>query len=537
MRSARSLNPLFVAIPLLLAPSAIWIALNHSVWPWDQAWYGEVSTDLWFTLTHSLRAWAAAMLTEMNLKPPGIVWLGQLFVSLRHVLGSVENGLLASILATEAMLLAIIYRIGRLISPAASLPALAGVVFTAATQAFVGLSEQFFVEPLQAVAVAWVLFIALRSRQWPAARILIHLAAALLLGALAKATTPVYSFVFCLYAAPAILRRPFKLDFVTEWRLASSRWLVLAFAAIFPVAAAWYAINLKYVWEHIRLASSGKVALQYGFRAGVWQKLVVWANLLRESFLAPFLLWVLVAALLMAAVWRLFFRGALTNAARVAIVLGVLQTVAVLLLFSVNDAVDPRYLFALIVNVAALFIASCSIIQSRIIIAVLLLACGVQWAGVHRLAFGSSDMVRNSQWIAAPHRDRLEYDEMARVVELTATAPPRYNIVGVEEPWFNANSAAFFAAKNRLDAGVRCYYTGLGYAEKDLAVARRRLESLHIQYFITLDEPFQTKPPNFLNEVSLPVLRQLKQDPQFHWVPFSSRKGIAILEATWAKDN
>jgi hypothetical protein len=537
MTRSRSVHPLCLAIPLLLAPSAIWIARDHSVWPWDQAWYAEVSVNLWYTLTHPLRAWVAAMLMQLNSKPPGIVWLGQFFVPLRHILGSVENALLASILFTEAILLVIVYRIGRLISPEASLPALAGVVFTAATQAFVGLSEQFFVEPLQAVAVAWVLFIALRSREWPTARTLIHLAAALLLGALAKATTPVYCFVFCLYAAPVILRRPFKLDLVTERRLASSRWLMLAFVAILPATAAWYAINLKYVWEHIRLSSSGEVALEYGFRASVGQKLVVWAHLLRESFLAPFLLWVLVAALLLACAWRLFFRGAMTNPAKVAAALGALQIAAVLFLFSRNDAVGSRYLFPLIVSMAALFMACCSIIRSRVMVAVLLLACGVQWAAVHRFALGSKNALGESQWITAPQRDRLEYDEMTRAVQLTSIAPPRYNIVGVEEPWLNANSAAFFAAKNRLDTGARGFYTSLGYAEKDTAAALRRLKDLRIQYFITLDEPYQTAPPDFLNVVSLPVLRQLKQDPGFHQVPFPSRKGIVILKATWTHRN
>ena len=37
--------------------------------------------------------------------------------------------------------------------------------------------------------------------------------------------------------------------------------------------------------------------------------------------------------------------------------------------------------------------------------------------------------------------------------------------------------------------------------------AMKRIDDFSTHYFITLDEPFQAKPPNFVNIVSLPVLR------------------------------
>ena len=533
MRFLRSVHPLWFAVPFLLAPGAVWIALDHSVWPWDQAWYGEASVDLWWGLTHSLRAWLVSMLTALRAKPPGIIWLAQLFVPLRHVFGSVEAALLASILATNAVLLIVIYQIGRLISPTEKLTAVAGVVFTAATQAFVGLSQQFFVEPLQAVAAAWVMWIALRCREWPNARILIHLAGAALLGALAKATTPVYCFVFWAYILAVVLRRPLEFDLPAEWRRGSSRWLMLACGSVLPPTAAWYAFNLKFVWEHVRLASSGDVALHYGFRASFWQKLIVWCGLVRNFFLAPALLWVMAVAIAAAAAGWLLYRGATRRTAKVALLLGLLQTAAVVALFSINDAVDPRYLFALMVNVATVFMACCSLIRSRTVVALVLLACAGQWVAVNRLALGGKELMRESPWVTAPQQDSRKYEEMTRVVQRTAVSPARYNIVGLDEPWFNANSAAFFAAKNRLDTGTRTFYTSLGYAEHDTAAALRRLESLRIQYFITLDEPFQAKPPGFLNLVSLPVLRQLKQDSRFNPVPFPSNAGIVVLEGPW----
>ena len=73
----------------LLAPSLVWIAEDRTVWPWDQASYGEVSSDLWFWMWHSFRRWVGELADGLNMKPPGVVWLGQLFVPLRHIFGSV----------------------------------------------------------------------------------------------------------------------------------------------------------------------------------------------------------------------------------------------------------------------------------------------------------------------------------------------------------------------------------------------------------------------------------------------------------------
>ena len=138
----------------LLVPSLIWVAEDRTVWPWDQAWYGEVSADLWFWMGHSLRRWVGELADGLSLKPPGVVWLGQLFVPLRHIFGSVEVSLLVSILVTQFVLLAILFRIGRRLSMGSSLVAVAGVTLAAGASLFAGLSHQFSSSRFQA-AEAW----------------------------------------------------------------------------------------------------------------------------------------------------------------------------------------------------------------------------------------------------------------------------------------------------------------------------------------------------------------------------------------------
>src|ERR1700730_14417381 len=160
---------------VLLAPSLVWAIEDHSVWPWDQAWYGEVSVDLWFWLGHSWKRWAGEMMNGLYSKPPGIVWLGQFFVPFRGIFGSAEAALLFSILLTQFIVLAILFKIGQRMAPESRLIPFAGVLFASGSQLFVGLSHQFFVEPLQALAVAWCFYVTLRASDWPKPRIAVHL--------------------------------------------------------------------------------------------------------------------------------------------------------------------------------------------------------------------------------------------------------------------------------------------------------------------------------------------------------------------------
>ena len=98
---------------LLLLPSVFWALRDRTIWPWDQAWYAQVSTDLWYWLWHSPVRWAVTMIDGLYLKPPGIVWLGQAFIGLRGPLGSVEASLLLSIILTQFALLYIVTRLLR----------------------------------------------------------------------------------------------------------------------------------------------------------------------------------------------------------------------------------------------------------------------------------------------------------------------------------------------------------------------------------------------------------------------------------------
>lgn len=517
----------------LLAPSLIWIAQDRTVWPWDQAWYGEVSADLWFWMGHSLRRWVGEMAGGLSMKPPGVAWAGQFFVPLQHIFGSVEVSLLLSIVATQFVLLVILFCLGRRLCLGSSLAAVAGVTFAAGTSLFVGLSHQFFVEPLQAAAVVWVYYVAVEAPCWPGPRTATQLALAMVVGLLAKADTPLYCLLPFLYAVALIWKKKLsRAEFSACWK---SRSFQVQAALLGPLAGAtalWYWINIKPVWQHARDASSGEVALHYGSRDSWLHKLAEWWGLFDDSFLSPYVVWVFLAVLAGAGLLGILRRRRRSEPVRIEpiSILSALQILLILVVLSQTITLEPRFLYSLLPGIAIVFMQLCAFLPARLLVAVVV-ACGTQWAVVNAEALAITDRLSHqSQWLLTPGFDRARYDDLTRVVSLTSNASEHYNIVAVDSPWMNAYAADFFAAKNRLQTGVRSYYTSLGYAETDFGTAMRRIEKVRPRYVITIAEPFQVAPPDFLNIVSLPVLRDMRSDDRFSQVAFASQNGVLVFQ-------
>jgi hypothetical protein len=207
-----------------------------------------------------------------------------------------------------------------------------------------------------------------------------------------------------------------------------------------------------------------------------------------------------------------------------------MQMGLLLFVFSMNIIVDSRYMYALLPCVAILFMQICVYVPRTAVVALIVLS-SAQWVVVNRHSFTDTNRFADqSNWLVPLHRDRSQYEELSRVVRFTSDLRDRYNIVGVQEPWLNDNSAAFFAAKERLKTGIRSYFTSLGYAEKDLTAAMRRIEEFRTRYLITLSEQYQTTPPDFVNIVSLPVLEQVRRDPRFTPCRFPSKEGIVVFQ-------
>jgi hypothetical protein len=360
----------------------------------------------------------------------------------------------------------------------------------------------------------------------------VQLGAALVLGLLAKASTPLYCLAPCLYCGYFLVRKPGIPDFRAEWKLWPSRILIVAFGCLAMLCALWYFRHFAEALQHVRDSSFGDIALAYGHRDSVSHKLVVWWGLFVQSFLSPCLSWGCLIAIVVASAFYPSFRSPSRGQYRLSVhpmaVLSAAQIGLVLFVLSLTIEVDPRYMYSLLPCASILFMQICAFLPGKALAA--LVAVGAaQWALVNGFALGiAAHLPDRSQWLKVAHSDRSQYDELARAVRLT-DSPGRDNIVAIEEPSVNANSAAFFAAKQSLKTGARGSYGSVGYAQQDIGAAMRRIEQDRTRYVITLDEFHQSSTPNFLNLVSSRVLERMRSDSQFTQVPFESRNGLVIF--------
>jgi multisubunit Na+/H+ antiporter MnhF subunit len=432
-----------------------------------------------------------------------------------------------------------VYKIGVRIFPDAPFVHAAGLSFTAAGQLFVGLSHQYFVEPMQAVAVAWSLYLCARAKEWPPARLGIHLAAVLVLGALAKATTPMYFLLPVAYVATQLFRG-LRAGSLTGWWRERDSVALAAFVAVGGcLGGLWYLRHLGDVWRHVHDSSIGDIALEYGHQDTLFRKLAIWASLLSDAFLTPYLSWAIAAALILVVV-RVAFRaeGAKQRTApsNPLVVISLLQIVILLVSFSSTITIDSRYMYALLPFVATVFMQVCASVPRGAQIALLIIIMA-QWTAVHAAAFSPRFPLSLSQQFRPMEPDRALYEEVSKVVRLVSGGPEHYNFVAVEEPWLNANSLDFFGAKEQLDGGARTYFASPGYAQKDTDAAIRRIEEFHSRYLITLRQDFQSRTPNFLNVTALPLLLRIGSDSKFAELPFKNRYGLVIFSVNSSSAN
>lgn len=524
-----------VAVFGFLIPSLVWILSDRRVWPWDQAWYGEVSVELWFKFTHHIGSWIPGMLGAFGSKAPGVAFLGQLFVPIGRLFGSIEPALLLSVLTAQAGTLSLIYRIGKRFSPERFSVALAGVAVAAAAPLFVALSHQYVAEPLQLFGVAYFYFLAACSDTMRRETLIGHLLIATSTAMLAKVTSPLYC-AFPGFLALATLIGKFRgkrppSEGCLHWKSG----LFMTGVILSLLCVIWYIRNFHLVLDFVRLASSSEIALQYGSRGTFQKKLITWLNASQTSLAFPAIL-AAIGLVLIAAVGIFLVRhrgrvSSRTSRLDLLAVASLLHILAVLAVFSMNINEETRYLLPLLPAVATILMWSLTQIR---VPAIAMMTAGmlvVQWGFVCSQALGIT--ARNpklSYWLLPVNRDRQQMDEITAVIQATSQPKDsgRYNISGVEIPWLNANSLAFYSAKAQLKSKHRCYYTSLGYAAQDIESAWTRMNAMNSLYFVSLSEAVSPEKPDFLNQLSIPVLHRIQRDPSFVPQAFESNLGILI---------
>jgi len=531
---------------LLLIPSVYWILNDNRVWPWDQALYGEITLDIFRAYGQGFVPGMEAMITAVSFKPPALMWVSQPFVFLELLTKRMEPALLFSILVAHGVLLVALYHIaveaygdsrGRIL-------ALAPVVFLASTPVFIGLSHQFFVEPLQTAIVALSYWLLAVSRRISRIRVLGHFVLLASLSLAVKTTTFLYN------GLPLLLIFIYLLKDKREFLGRSYSWKEIGYLAfammIFLVTASWYWVNAEAMLEHVRNSALGSVALHYGSDSPFFTKVVFWAkSAVSALFVYPLLMWVFVLVLA-AGVWKYFFgkrrqlhrlgNDEVNGHHRYLVPTAAAHVMLVVTVLSLQINEETRFLEPALPAVFIVLAYAMARLHGRLVPALFAMLSLLQWGAVHGQLVGQEFDIRTDfPWAVPLVADRKEYGMLSEVVDVTCKedSKNRISIIGVEYSWLNHNSANFFSAKKALDSGYKCAYTSLGYAAADIERAVERFRSFMPKYFVSV-YPSKMEPPNYLNKLSEPFFYLIKRSPS--WEVIKTIGGRLVVFRSRADD-
>ncbi len=527
---------------LATAPNLAWVLTDRTVWPWDQAWYAQVSVDLYHTLRTSPSLWLVGMVSAFGIKAPGLAWLGQFVVPVGELTGSTNVALLLFVVLTDYLVLVVIYKAIVLLSEGRRGSALAVGLLAASAPMFVAMAHQYLVEPLQTLSVAWFVLIMAAAPRWSPPLVMVNLVGAASLGMLAKATAPAYCVgpgLVALVVAGASARRH-----AVTWGCVAAvirrHALLVALSAVMLFGALkWYTQNWAQVVYFVTYASSGSAADLYGTRDTLANKLGYWLGAAQRSFVLPAILAVLGVGLVAAALLcgLRSARRSGDGASRyfgVCAAVSAIQIAAIVVSFALQVNQENRYLLPLLPLGAV--VVAWSLAQIRTIWA----EGAVDLLGLAQLGIVSEQALGMappradvSYWVIPVQTNPAGADRVRDVVRDTCgvDADNHYTIVGVELPWFNANSLAYVASRDFGGQGLHCYYTSLGYAEGDADRAWDRLHSLRPRYFVTvrLDQPVPGT--EALNQVSDDILRRVATGGEFQDDPVASHADVELFRA------
>ncbi|POR47355.1 dolichyl-phosphate-mannose-protein mannosyltransferase [Bosea psychrotolerans] len=522
--TTQRINPAVVIVVLgLIGSSFLWVLRDTSVWPWDQAWYGEVALDLAQSRRGSGWEWLRASLAAFGSKPPLLAWVAQFFAPLSRWLGDVEPALLmVNVLAQLATLLLIARICARM--GCGVLAQLAGVLAFGGSSLSLGLSHQFLTETLQMLSVAIMLDLIWKVERRAVASTILWGVLIMAFAMLVKAS----SFTFAIpFAAYCIVACVIRMDARQAARPVVVLLLALAAAVVCAACIGWYWVNWAPMTQHFRNATSNDIALAYGSVGTLGSKLSLWTQSLALA-LSP---WPFVAVVIGAPI-ALAFAVSLANVVKAprnqwpllaldngflyaGALIGTIALTVLGLATQINE--ETRFLSPTLPMIAVLLGWALTVLRWRWLqlLALIAVACNAVYAV--SFAHGYNPLgLQPSVWLKPVNLDADRKNLLARAVteSCSASRPNRYAIIGVEYPSFNGNSAAFFSAKQQRKTRYRCYYTSLGYAEADLDKALARIDSLDADYLITFT-PDRQHDPDLFNRISSVVAERLSSDPRF----------------------
>ena len=504
---------------LSLFPSLVWLLRDQSVWTWDQSWYALNTVGLFHSLIASPLSWLNDLIAACIAQPPGIAWLGQFFVPLSFLMGSMNSALLLSILVTNLTSLVLIYKaLFRLFRGRWPI-AITSTLFVAAGPLFISLTHQFFAESLQLLCVSWFFWIFASAASLSRLRLVTHLLLAASVAMAAKSSSPLYCLGFAglaIYSALACAQKQRAEPMRSHWMYRQfNRALGVAGLASLPLLVSlWYTRNGTSMREHVKVSASAE---HWGERDLFFNKFQHWVGafadhfFLRFSLLYTFLL-ILAVLVVMCLAWR---RQGLRRPELLDVAAGVsfLQIVVSLSIFSLVPNEDGRYLLPL-APYLSLLMAWLLAKLSKLWIWLTLAVFFAQLSTVHAQALGLSPLGQDSiPWLVAMEADSQVKDKITELVSITCSASDPGQAVSIEvgadlnviNPF---TLGAIAAARSPAFVGLRskpCDFISSVKQATTLDPLVRSLNERRPRYLVAIEEMAKLPPwmaPEFTNKVS-----------------------------------
>ena len=343
---------------VLVAPNLLWMCLDRGRWNTDTSSYALDALRLNHALGDTTVSWSGVMLYISSPKPPILPWVGQFFVPVGRLIGSVDVGLLLMIFIAQYVCLLFLYAAFAALFHE-RFYALMGCLIVASAPFFTGINKQFFVQPVQLTAVSWFIYIMVFSRKWDSAFIILQLIAASSFAMLTTTSSPAYCIVpgtLALYEATKKRKTGIEIE---------NRHVALFVIGLFFLIPTflWYLGNFPHAVAY------GRSALNWWPGAatdgGYVQRFLYWVGLMRQGFVLPFVQ----ALVAIAAVWASlnYWNKNRRESDRVCFgaFFALVQIVFVLVLFAMAATEVARYLLPLIGYFALICIWSIAQIDKR----------------------------------------------------------------------------------------------------------------------------------------------------------------------------
>jgi hypothetical protein len=541
--------PLVVLSCMIALPGVVWLKLDLSLWPWDQADYGWRTIDLFQAAIASPYGWLR-LFFGAGPKAPGILWFGQLFVPIGLVLGSVDAGLLLSIVVTQLGSALLVYWAIYELTRGRRLIAFASVAPLAAAPLFIGLTHQYLVEPMQLFSTALAVLVLARVPRASAAESIIGLVLFGCIGLLAKVSAPLYLVAPTITLVGALISKHGLRGSVVRgwanWRLAGVLTLSLLVAT-----AVWYAHSARVL---LSFAIGGVGAIQIPDYNGPVEVvappasgLAYWLQTTAESMLVPqarpaAIAFLVIGLGMVIFAWLRPGNRASEPSARTwlgvcaaSAAAGIIIAVGVM---SWQSNEQARFLLPLLpyisVLLAWLMVAARNVWLPWLTIAL----SALQWVICSAYVLGVSigdPLTPEGPWLMPPVSDVEHRGIVDAAVSYTCTGQDVsggevvHNLVGVEGDWFNNQTLTYTSAKRQLRGQPRCQYESLGLAPVyGVQQAWQRVVEVNPEYYLVI--PHDQVPDSVGNRGAVAVAELVRTSAAFQQEAIPGHPDVSVFQ-------